>query len=84
MYDTVNIRTGPSTNYPVTGSLLYGESCPVIGRDTATGWWMIRCPGGNQGWVSYDVVNVVGDTSGVPLYSVGGQAIVAPPVSFVT
>ncbi|MBK8049815.1 MAG: SH3 domain-containing protein [Anaerolineales bacterium] len=52
IYDQVNIRTGPSTTYPVSGVLLYGESCPVVGRDTATGWWMLRCPVGRRAGVS--------------------------------
>ena len=78
-YDMVNVRSGPSTNYPVVGTLSYGQSCPITGRDTTTGWWLISCSTGVTGWVSYDVVTVVGDTSTVPLYSVGGSAVVAPP-----
>jgi len=78
-YDQVNIRSGPSTAYAAVGSLTLGQSCPIIGRDTATGWWLIRCPNGITGWVSPDVVTVVGDTSGVPAYTVGGSAIVASP-----
>lgn len=78
-YDQVNIRSGPSTSYAVVGSLSLGQSCPIIGRDTSTGWWLIRCSNGVTGWVSPDVVTVVGDTSSVPAYTVGGSAIVASP-----
>jgi uncharacterized protein YraI len=78
-YDQVNIRSGPSTAYAVVGSLVLGQSCPIIGRDTSTGWWLIACANGVTGWVSPDVVTVVGDTSNVPSYTVGGSAIVAPP-----
>ncbi len=78
-YDQINIRSGPSTSYASVGSLALGQSCPIIGRDTSTGWWLISCASGITGWVSPDVVTVVGDTSGVPSYTVGGSAIVAPP-----
>ncbi len=78
-YDSVNIRTGPSTNFPVVGTMQLAEACPILGRDTSTGWWLVACSSAPAGWVSYEVVSVVGDTSSVPLYSVGGGAIVAPP-----
>lgn len=78
-FDNVNIRSGPSTNYPSVGVLGYGQSCPVIGRDITTGWWLLQCPNGVSGWASYDVVTVVGDMALAPLLSVGGSAIIAPP-----
>ena len=78
-YDSVNIRSGPSTNFPVVGTMQLAQACPILGRDTSTGWWLVGCTGLPAGWVSYEVVSVVGDTSSVPLYSVGGGAIVAPP-----
>lgn len=59
VYDQINIRSGPSTSYASVGSLALGQSCPIIGRDTSTGWWLIRCANGVTGWVSPDVVVVV-------------------------
>ena len=70
--DSVNIRSGPNTGYPMVGSLAYGQSCPVIGRDTISGWWLLQCPNGVTGWVSPDLVNIIGDPNGVPLYTVAG------------
>jgi hypothetical protein len=78
-FDNVSIRTGPSTYYPTAGVLGYGQSCTVTGRDIATGWWLVQCPDGVGGWVSYDVVTVIGDMALAPLLSVGGSAVVAPP-----
>ncbi|HQY90639.1 PA14 domain-containing protein [Caldilinea sp.] len=71
-FDAVNVRSGPSTAYPVVGALAYGQSCPVIGRDTFSGWWLFQCPGGVTGWVSPDLVNIVGNPNSVPLYTVSG------------
>lgn len=79
-YDQVNVRSGPSTAYGLMGTLTYGQTCPVLGRDTVTGWWLIQCSNGVTGWVSYDLVNIIGDAASVPQYSVGG-APVAPPES---
>ena len=42
-----------------------------------TGWWLVQCPTGVTGWVSFDSVNIIGDTSIVPLFTVGSQP--APP-----
>lgn len=78
-FDNVNVRSGPSTNYPSVGTLGYGQSCSVTGRDITTGWWLLQCPNGVNGWASYDVVTVIGDMGTVPLLSVGGSAIIAPP-----
>lgn len=78
-FDNINIRSGPSTYYPVVGTLGYSQSCTVTGRDISTGWWLLQCPIGVSGWVSYDVVTVIGDMSLAPLLSVGGAAIIAPP-----
>jgi hypothetical protein len=76
--DAVNVRSGPSTGFPVVGVLAFGQSCPVIGRDTLSGWWLVQCPAGLIGWVSMDLVNIVGDPNSVPLYAVSGPAPAAP------
>jgi uncharacterized protein YraI len=78
-FDAVNIRSGPSTGFPVVGTLSFGQSCPVIGRDTFSGWWLLQCPGNLTGWVSPDLVNIVGDPNSVPLYTVSGP-MPSPPV----
>ncbi|MFN3333289.1 MAG: PA14 domain-containing protein [Caldilinea sp.] len=70
--DSVNVRSGPSTGFPVVGVLSFGQSCPVIGRDTFSGWWLLQCPANLTGWVSPDLVNIVGNPNSVPLYTVTG------------
>jgi hypothetical protein len=83
--DSVNVRSGPGTGFPVVSALSFGQSCPVIGRDTFSGWWLLQCPANLIGWVSLDLVNIVGDPNSVPLYTVSGpmpapvQPIPAPP-----
>lgn len=78
-FDNVNVYSGPGTNYPVIGVIPYGQGCTVTGRDIVTGWWLVQCPAGVTGWVSFDSVNIVGDTTMIPLFSVGNQP--APPAA---
>ena len=37
----LNVRTGPSVNYPVLGLLAKGEFAEITGRDQFSGWWQI-------------------------------------------
>jgi len=51
----LNIRSGPGVQYPRVGFLLQGDTAPIIGRHTESGWWRIQCPplaDGNSCWVS--------------------------------
>jgi uncharacterized protein YraI len=56
--NTVNIRSGPDTTYPVIGALLPGSPLPVIGRNEAGTWWQVQQEDGTPGWVSNSVVEV--------------------------
>ena len=68
-----NVRMGDSTLYPVVGFLLLGESAPVIGRSSRSGWLYIRLDDGEEGFISPSVVSVSGDLTGV-------QLVTPPPV----
>jgi uncharacterized protein YgiM (DUF1202 family) len=51
--DTVNVRSGPGTNYDVLGQLTSGETVRVTGRNADSTWWQIvftDAPDG-KGWV---------------------------------
>jgi hypothetical protein len=69
-FTAVNIRSGPGQVYGEVGLLRVGESCPIIGRDTNSGWWLIRCVSGITGWVDFTLVQATGDLGSVPLYAV--------------
>lgn len=52
----VNLRTGPSTDYAITGRLLVGETATVIGvSDT---WYQVRQAGGSEAWVASWMVDL--------------------------
>lgn len=54
---TVNIRSGPGTNYPVIGSLNSNTPVNIIGRNPDTSWWQIEITPGSIGWVAGSVVS---------------------------
>lgn len=56
--EAVNVRSGPSTDYPVYGVAQPGQSAEVVGKSADAGWWAIKIspdysPDG-QAWVSAD------------------------------
>jgi len=69
--NTVNVRSGPGTNYPVIGSLPSNIPVSVTGRNNEASWWQISSPDGATGWVANSVVQA-NHTENVPV-------AVAPP-----
>ena len=39
--EAVNVRSGPSTAYPIYGIAQPGQSAPIIGKSEDGGWWQI-------------------------------------------
>ena len=48
--DSVNLRTGPGTNYAVAGSAKRGETFPIIAQ--SGDWYLIELADGSTAWVS--------------------------------
>lgn len=74
--DYLNIRSGPSTDYPIYGVANPGASSEIVGKSADNGWWAVKIPTNLSpdgiGWASADFVVVTGDTTNVPV-------IQAPP-----
>lgn len=72
----VNVRTGPSVQYPIYGIAPPGSSSEIIGKSEDNGWWVVKLPtslvGAGQGWVSADYVDAH-DAGNVPV-------VPAPPL----
>lgn len=63
---SINVRTGDGTNFPAFASLFQNEEAEIVGiAATGSGWFQVRLPNGQVGWVSPTVVQVLGDISGV-------------------
>ncbi len=70
---SINVRSGPSTEYAAISVLQQGQSCTIIGRNGDNSWWQVACAGGLQGWIFGQLVDVAGNTGPIPVVNV------APP-----
>ncbi len=51
----LNIRSGPGVAYDRIGFFTKGATVPALGRDPASGWWLVQCPpniSAAQCWIS--------------------------------
>ena len=86
-----NVRTGPSTAYPIALRLTASQTAPVIGRDSAGHWFEITIDGapGGIGWVSTLAATYAGDINSLPVVQPAGppptpaasSTPVAPPTN---
>ncbi len=60
--DQINVRSGPSTDYPIIGVLIAGQRVPVLGRTVGGDWVQIAYPGveGGTAWVYSPLVTLKG------------------------
>ncbi|MCE7858441.1 MAG: hypothetical protein DYG86_01490 [Chloroflexi bacterium CFX2] len=66
-----NCRTGPGTQYDLIGALLVGQAATVVGKNTATGYWIINNPGkSGTCWLWGQYATVSGNTAGLTEYAI--------------
>lgn len=58
--DTLNVRSGPSTDFPVIATLARGDELLLLGRTARGDWLQVELAGGERGWVwaEYTALNV--------------------------
>jgi len=61
--DQINVRSGPSTDYPIIGVLIAGQQVPALGRSLGGQWIQVVYPGGPEGvaWVYAPLVVPAGN-----------------------
>ena len=67
----LNVRSGPSTAYPVLGQVRTADPLVITGRNAESSWLRVCCVAGQAGWIAAGLVEVQGALAGLP--------IVAPP-----
>ncbi|MBI5931885.1 MAG: SH3 domain-containing protein [Chloroflexi bacterium] len=64
----VNVRSGPSTDYPILVTISPQSIYDVVGRNADSSWYQITYGGGNnRGWVSAQVTRLGGNCTAVPI-----------------
>lgn len=71
---TLNVRSGPGTNYSIIGRASNGQSYEVTGKNASGSWYQINF-NGQTGWVSGDFVIIQGNAGGIQV----AANIPAPP-----
>lgn len=61
-----NVRIGPGLDYDILGQLQEGDTAEIIGATTDFSWVVINFRG-TRGWLSRGILDVVGDTTIVPV-----------------
>lgn len=51
-----NVRSGPSTDFPIVTSIVAGSSVTILGQSGT--WYQIKTPEGVEGWMSALVLEV--------------------------
>jgi len=68
-----NCRSGPGVDYDIVGALTIGQQTEVVGKYSATNYWIIKNPlGSGTCWLWGEHATVNGDTAGI-------QEVPAPP-----
>ncbi len=66
-----NCRTGPGQEYANIYGLPLGQIAEVVGKNTATNYWIIKIPNGNGTcWLWGQYATVTGDTSALPTVAI--------------
>ena len=77
-----NCRTGPGTQYDQIGALLIGQNAEVVGKYSASNYWIIKTPGGiGNCWLWGQYATVSGNTANLPEYPVPATPTPALPAA---
>jgi uncharacterized protein YgiM (DUF1202 family) len=63
----LNVRSGPSTGFPVLTQVYYGQGLTLLGRNFDATWAKVRLAGGQQGWVSVWLIQSTVAIGGLPI-----------------
>jgi uncharacterized protein YgiM (DUF1202 family) len=71
-YQTINVRSGPGTQFEIVGQLAEGDTVPVTGRDGENArWYRVTLTDDQQGWVSSFTVMLDGAATDLPIVAPG-------------
>ncbi|HSN74778.1 MAG TPA: tetratricopeptide repeat protein [Anaerolineae bacterium] len=81
--DSLNVRLGPGTDYPIVGQLSAGGQLALLGRNEAGDWLVVCCVDDRPGWVATRLVSTEIDIMDLPIGLPPARVPVATPTAFV-
>lgn len=80
--EDTNCRSGPSKDYGYISVLLKGKSAEVVGKNTATNYWVVKNPEGSGiCWLWGNYATITGDTSKIQEYPIPPTSTPAAPAA---
>jgi hypothetical protein len=77
-----NCRTGPGVQFDLVSALLIGQSAEIVGRNTASNYWIIKTPGGSGTcWLWGQYATVSGNIAALPEIASPPTPTPAPPAA---
>jgi uncharacterized protein YgiM (DUF1202 family) len=73
----LSLRSGPGTNYPVTGSVYQGLRVTAVGRNADSTWLKVLLSDGQEGWIGAQYVQLSIPVGNLPVV----DGTTAPPAS---
>ncbi|MCC6801356.1 MAG: SH3 domain-containing protein [Anaerolineae bacterium] len=74
---SINVRSGPGTQYTIVGNLAAGTSLPALGQLAGGSWFQVNV-NGDIGWVAASVTRLDGDCGSLPTVAAPVGALLAP------
>ncbi len=76
--ESLNVRLGPGTDFPIVGQLSAGSQLALVGRDASGDWLVVCCIEGKPGWVAARLVSTEADVLTLPVGLPPTRVPVAP------
>lgn len=65
--DSLNVRLGPGTDFPIVGQINAGDQLALLGRNEAADWLVVCCVDEKPGWVAARLVSTAADIMALPV-----------------
>jgi len=75
--NSVNVRSGPGTSFPVSGGVSKGAVLPVMALEN--GWYKVKLTAESSGWVSADYVTAPGSPTSAAVNQPAAPPVPAAP-----
>lgn len=77
--DSLNVRLGPGTDFPIVGQIGAGGQLALLGRNEAGDWLVVCCVDDRPGWVAARLVSTDADIMALPVGLPPPRVPTAPP-----